>query len=124
MGSARLAVVAALALGLLVASSSGSTGSGLYGTVRKGPIRPVCQQGVPCDGPVARTTLVFSKSGREVARVRSTAQGTYRLALEPGYYDITATAKVGLSKLPRPHAIHVRAGHWDRINLFFDTGIR
>jgi hypothetical protein len=121
----RIAAGVAVALALLpAAGSGGATGSGLYGTVRKGPIRPVCRQGVPCDGPVAKTMLVFSKSGREVARVRSTAQGTYRLALRPGYYDVRATVKIGLTKLPKPHAIHVRAGHWDRINLFFDTGIR
>jgi hypothetical protein len=68
--------------------------------------------------------LVFSKAGTEVARVRATAQGTYRIALAPGYYDVRATVKIGVTRLPKPHAVHVRAGHWDRINLFFDTGIR
>ena len=51
-------------------------------------------------------------------------QGKYKIALDPGYYSVRTTAKIGLTKLPRPHAVHVRAGHWDRINLFFDTGIR
>ena len=27
-------------------------------------------------------------------------------------------------KLPKPHAVHVRSGHWDKIAFFFDTGIR
>ena len=121
----RIAAGAAVALVLLPASApTGATGSGLYGTVRKGPVKPVCQVGVPCDAPVTKTMLVFSKAGQEITRVRSTAQGTYRVALAPGYYDVRATAKIGLTKLPRPHAIHVRAGHWDKINLFFDTGIR
>ena len=124
MGSVRLAVAAALAMGLLAGGSSGSTGSGLYGTVRMGPIRPVCQIGVPCDGPVVRRMLVFSRSGRTIMRVRSTAQGTYRIALPSGYYDIRSAAKIGISAQPKPHAVHIRAGHWDRINLFFDTGIR
>jgi hypothetical protein len=121
----RIAAAAAAALVLLPAGTSGgTTGSGLYGTVRKGPVKPVCQAGVPCDAPVARTMLVFSKAGTEVARVRATAQGTYRIALAPGYYDVRATVKIGVTRLPKPHAVHVRAGHWDRINLFFDTGIR
>lgn len=123
----RIAAGAAVALFLLPAvTSGGATGSGLYGTVRKGPVKPVCQAGVPCDAPVTKTMLVFVRSGfqLETVRVRSTAQGTYRIALQPGYYDVRATVKIGLTKLPKPHAIHVRAGHWDKINLFFDTGIR
>ena len=116
------ASAAALAL-LPAAGSGGATGSGLYGTVRKGPIMPVCRIDVPCDGPVYGT-LVFSRSGHVVARIRSTKLGTYRIALAAGFYDVRSTVKIGLTKLPKPHAIHVRPGHWDRINLFFDTGIR
>ena len=120
----------AVALVLLPASAPVSaTGSGLYGTVRKGPVKPVCQQGVPCDAP-AQVTLAFSKTTPAGAAtgtkavVRTDTQGRYRIALDPGYYDVRATKKVGMSRLPRPHAVHVRRGHWDRINLFFDTGIR
>jgi hypothetical protein len=120
----RLAASAAVALVFLpVAGPSSSTGTGLYGTVRKGPVTPVCRVDVPCDAP-AHVTLVFSQSGHEIALVRSTEQGRYRIALDPGYYDVRATVKIGLTKLPKPHAVHVRAGHWDKINLFFDTGIR
>ena len=120
----RLAAGAAVALVLLpAAATGGSTGSGLYGTVTKGPITPVCQIGVPCDAPV-RAMLVFSQSRREVARIRSTEQGRYRISLAPGFYDVRTTVKIGLTKLPKPHAVHVRGGHWDKINLFFDTGIR
>ena len=121
----RIAAGAAAVLVLLpAATSGGATGSGLYGTVRRGPVKPVCQAGVTCDAPVTKTMLVFSKSGKEIARVRSTAQGTYRIALQPGYYDVRATVKIGVTKLPKPHAIHVRRDHWDKIDLFFDTGIR
>jgi len=123
----RIAAGAAVALVLLPAAApTGATGSGLYGTVRKGPVKPVCQVGVPCDAPVTKTMLVFVRSGFQLegANVRSTAQGTYRIALPPGYYTVRATVKIGLTKLPRPHAIHVRAGHWDKINFFIDTGIR
>jgi hypothetical protein len=124
MGPHRLAVVSAVAVSLLASAvSGGATGSGLYGTVRKGPIRPVCQVGVPCDAPV-RGTLVFSRGGDVVARVRPTLRGRYRVALTPGIYEVRATVKIGLSAQPRPRAVHVRAGHWDEIDLFFDTGIR
>jgi hypothetical protein len=119
----RLGLIVVAALLLLPAASSGTTGSGLYGVVKKGPITPVCRVGVPCDAPV-QVTLVFSRNGREVARVRSSEHGRYRIGLVPGVYDVRSSVRIGIQKLPRPHAIHVRSGHWDRINLFFDTGIR
>jgi hypothetical protein len=120
----RLAALAAVALVLVPAAGSGSsTGSGLYGTVRKGPVMPVCQQGVPCDAP-AQLTLVFSESGHVIARMKSNEKGRYRIALAPGYYDVRSTVRIGTTKLPRPHAVHVRKGHWDKIDFSFDTGIR
>jgi hypothetical protein len=97
--------------------------SGLYGFVRKGPVAPVCQAGLPCNAP-ASVTLVFSRAGVEVARVRSTQQGRYRIGLPPGYYTIRSVMRVGISNVPRPHAVHVRLRHWDKIDLLFDTGIR
>jgi hypothetical protein len=129
----RLGASAAVALALLAptAVSGGSTGSGLYGTVRKGPIMPVCSVDKPCDAP-AQVTLVFTKTSPDGTvlqpthkRVfRSTELGKYKVALDPGYYSVRSTVKIGLTKAPKPHEVHVRAGHWDKINLFFDTGIR
>jgi hypothetical protein len=119
----RLGLLVASALLLLPAASSGTTGSGLYGVIRKGPISPVCRAGVPCDAPV-KTTLVFSRAGRVTARVRSTGKGRYRVALKPGFYQVRSSERIGIGRLPRPHALHVRTGRWDRIDLFFDTGIR
>ena len=75
----RLGASAAVALALLAAGSSGSTGSGLYGVVKKGPITPVCRVDVPCDAP-AHITLVFSRACHEVERVHSTQTGRYRIA--------------------------------------------
>ena len=125
----RIAAGAAVALVLLpAAATSSATGSGLYGTVRKGPIKPVCQIGVPCDAP-AQVTLVFasmasSPTSVQPVRIRTDKQGRYRIALPAGYYEVRSTVKIGLTKLPKPHAVHVRAGNWDKISFFFDTGIR
>jgi hypothetical protein len=127
----RLGASVAVALALLPAGATvGATGSGLYGTVRKGPVRPVCSASEPCDAP-AQVTLSFTRTFRSdgggaitYATVRSDKQGRYRIALSPGYYQVRSTAKIGMTRLPKPHAIHVRAGRWDKIDLFFDTGIR
>jgi hypothetical protein len=96
--------------------------SGLFGIVRKGPVTPVCSVDRPCDAP-ARATLVFSRRGRST-RVRSGQDGRYRIALPPGIYEVRSVERIGIRNLPRPHAVHVRAGHWDHIDFFFDTGIR
>lgn len=128
----RLLAAAAAAVALLLTgSSSATTGNGLYGTVRKGPVKPVCQQGVACDAPV-QATLVFMKTGPDGTILqpthkwvlRSTEQGTYRVALDAGYYSVRSIVRIGLRKTPKPHEVHVRGGHWDKINFFFDTGLR
>src|SRR5437899_11182012 len=126
----RLALVALAALAVLPAASAGTTGSGLYGVVKKGPIRPVCQVGIPCDAPV-RVTLVFwsaRPSGGTMEKVHEAIltdkHGRYRIALAPGFYEVRSAAKIGFTRMPKPHALHVRAGHWDKINLFCDTGLR
>ncbi len=127
----RLGASAAAAPVLLpAAATGGSTGSGLYGTVTTGPITPVCRQGVPCDAP-AQVTLVFSRlrttagGGESVwKRVRSDKNGRYRIALPAGFYAVRSAVRIGMTRLPKPHAVHVRAGYWDKIDLFFDTGIR
>ena len=68
--------------------------------------------------------LASSPTSVAPIRVRTDKQGRYRIALPAGYYQVRSTVKIGLTKLPKPHSVHVRAGHWDKINLFFDTGIR
>jgi hypothetical protein len=112
------ALVAAPALALGAAPASG-----VRGVVKKGPIMPVCRVGVPCDAPV-KVTLLFSRGGRVVAQTRSDAKGRYRIALSPGSYDVRTKERIGIRQLPSPHTVHVRAGHWDRIDFFIDTGIR
>lgn len=104
------------------AADAVSAKSGLHGVVRKGPVKPVCSIDEPCDAP-ARVTLLFSRGGHTM-RVRSSYDGRYRIALAPGIYDVRSLERIGIHALPRPHAVHVRPGHWDHIDFFFDTGIR
>ena len=60
--------------------------SGLHGIVTKGPTMPVCRVGQPCSAP-AQVTLLFQRAGK-TTRVRTTATGTYRARLVPGYYTV------------------------------------
>jgi hypothetical protein len=83
---------------------------------------PVCRVGVPCDGPAPGVTLTFSRAGI-VRTVRTDTQGAYQIALPPGTYSVTTDSRP-FGVTPRPAAVHVRAGHWDRIAFTIDTGIR
>ena len=116
-----LPLLAALA-GLPPPAAAVTAKSGLFGVVRRGPIRPVCSVDQACDAP-ARLTLVFSRRGHST-RVRSGPAGRYRIALAEGIYEVRSVERIGMRNLPRPHAVHVRAGRWDHIDFFFDTGIR
>ena len=105
-----------------VAGASAAVPSGLHGTVSRGPITPVCQVGVPCDGPAANVTLTFTRAG--VSRTTKTDQhGAYRIDLPAGIYAVRTSSKpFGL--IPRPANVHVRAGHSDQLDFTIDTGIR
>ena len=114
--------------GLALAAPAGSTtATGLYGIVRMGPTKPVCRVGEPCDAP-ARVTLRFTRTTAATATqfypVRTKATGAYRIALPAGYYTVTTKEKVGVDRNIRPRVVHVRTGHWDKLNFFIDTGIR
>jgi hypothetical protein len=96
--------------------------SGFHGTVLKGPTRPVCRAGEPCSAP-AQVTLVFRRVTR-IYRVRTTAAGTYRIALSAGYYTVSTAERIGITRMIRPQRVHVRAGHNDKLDFLIDTGIR
>ena len=117
-------LIATAGAGLLLtlsAAASPTTG-GFHGTVLKGPIRPVCSAGEPCDAPAA-VTLLFSRSGRTTA-TRSRADGRYRVLLPAGIYTVTTKERIGIDRNIRPHRVKARAGHVDRLDFFIDTGIR
>ena len=116
-------LVAVLAAAVVASSASATTLSGgLYGVVTKGPIMPVCRNDVPCDAP-AQVTLLFMRGTTVVARGRSAADGRYRIAIPPGYYAVKTQPRIGFGAI-RPLNVHVRAGHFDRLNFLVDTGIR
>ena len=120
----RMSALALLAVasGLAVSASAAVPRSGLYGTVRRGPIAPVCQVGVPCDAPAPGITLTFSKAGL-VRKTRTDARGAYRILLPPGIYAVRTSARP-FGETPRPRRVHVRVGHIDRLVFAIDTGIR
>jgi hypothetical protein len=119
----RLLGAAGVLAALLAANATAATGSGLYGTVIEGPVRPVCKVGVRCDRPAANLRLRFVRNGMTVAAARTDSRGRYRVALRPGRYSIR-TAGMGIASLLKPSDVTVPAGRYSRVNLYRDTGIR
>ena len=111
-------LASAVAFALLVGTAvSSATRSGLHGRVCRGPL-PV-DTGAPrtCTTP---QSLVFylSRLGRRYV-VRSAANGTYAIALPAGYYRVQLPFHTGITPSTlRPAAVHVRAGHDDRLDLY------
>jgi hypothetical protein len=102
------------ALALLVGS--------LHGTVTRGPITPVCQVGVPCDGPAGHVTLLFKRSGI-TTKTSTDANGHYRIKLKAGYYTVRTNQKP-FGTQPKPANVRVVAGRDRTVHFFIDTGIR
>ncbi len=123
----RLALPLALAAGLVPALASAGPAhergsrSGLHGQATKGPLTPVCREGVPCYGPAGSAKLFFLRGSRVVAQTRTDARGSYRVALRPGRYSVRSKIGFGVVK---PPTVTVPRGRFSHIDLSLDTGIR
>jgi hypothetical protein len=116
LGSAAL-------LAAFLAADVNASSSGLYGSVREGPIQPVCRTNARCDRPAADLRLRFVRNGMTVAATRTDGRGRYRVALRPGRYAVRAAAN-GLGSIVEPSHVTVRAARYVRVDLYRDTGIR
>ena len=120
----RILAIAVTTFALAVPATSATTPSGLRGIVRRGPVTPVCRVAVPCDEPAAGVVLVFSQSGRVVARATTGRAGGYRLVLRPGRYAVRTTRRTGIGSGVMPGSVLVPRGRVARVDFEIDTGIR
>jgi len=122
MGPKRALALMSVSLAVVASASGAVPRSGLYGTVMRAPITPVCKVGVPCEAPAANVILVFSRASF-AKETQTDEQGAYRIGLPPGIYSVRTNSKP-FGQTPRPARVRVRAGHSDRIVFMIDTGIR
>jgi hypothetical protein len=118
----RTLVLVGLAL-LLAAPAGATTRTGLYGTVMRGPTRPVCSVEEACSEPAAGVTLMFLRGGLTAAKAVTDANGHYRVRLPTGVYTIRVGPRTSLGNRIEPSTARVRAA-WRRQNFDIDTGIR
>ena len=128
---AKLIVLIVILAAALAACSPASQEMGtLEGQVTIGPLSPVVQAGAsePTPAPevyAARQIVILSEDGeKELARVQIEADGSYRIELAPGAYqvDITHTG-IDFSK-DLPAQVEIRPGETTRLDVDIDTGIR
>lgn len=119
----------ALLIAALVPAALGATSthaiapSGLRGVVTRSPITPVCIEGVPCSAPAKNTPLVFFQRRRSV-RTRTDSVGRYRVALAPGWWNVSTATVLQIGSGMERHTVRVFAARFRVVNLDIDTGIR
>jgi hypothetical protein len=94
-------------------------GTGIAGSVRRGPTRPVCVAGLPCDAAAAGVLVVIDSGTTVFARLRTGRNGTFLVHAPPGRYVVRLVATRAA-----PAVVRVRAGAFSRVSLSIDTGIR
>ena len=115
----RAFLVVACACVVVAVAQASPPRNGLYGTVTRGPVTPMCVAEQPCSEPAAGVVLQFWVGGRLAGRAVSRADGRYRIALPVGVYTIRAAS----GRLD-PVKAAVRALRFRRVDLAIDTGIR
>lgn len=116
----RVLLALLIALAVACPAAAGTRSTGLRGLVTRGPVTPVCQEGVSCTAPSKHTTLTFTRNG--VARSVVTGEdGRYSILLHGGSWVVRIpSARFGF----QPRTVWVVAGRMTTRNFSIDTGIR
>src|SRR5690349_873519 len=107
-------MIAVLLAALAFASPSQS---GLYGVVRRGPTKPVCEVGTPCTAPAVGVKLVFVRGAVVAGTVTTGAGGRYRVALRPGAYVVRTAVRLPIGRGLDPQRVVVPRGRYARVDL-------
>lgn len=127
------AVAALLAATLLLTSCGDSTDaaerydSGLRGQTRVDGGCPVIREGEPClDQPLSAVVVVTRKGeSTSYAEVTSDDDGSYKLRLPPGEYDVSGHAvDDGPFPFLKPVHVTIHTDEFTTLDLHFDSGIR
>jgi Carboxypeptidase regulatory-like domain len=116
--------VLASALAACGGPGAGSGSSGIRGQALAGPQCPVEVEGSPCpDAPWQGTIVAVDVDSGDRSTVESDVDGRFRLALEPGTYELTIGSD-GTPPFAKPQRVSVREGEYTDVTIAVDTGIR
>ncbi|MEO6044671.1 MAG: hypothetical protein ABIQ47_12215 [Tepidiformaceae bacterium] len=90
------------------------------------PQCPVVSPTANCPAkPIVATVAVKDVFGREIARITSGSDGSFRMPLPPGKYIISEVLLTpGKPASLKPETVTVVSGSFLHVALLFDTGIR
>jgi hypothetical protein len=95
--------------------------TGLEGTLRRGPIQPVCREGEPCDAPL-QGGFTLRQDDRVAVRFDSDSTGHFLVHVAPGTYLMVPDEPIGIG--PQTLEVIVEGEGLTHVDLTFDTGIR
>jgi hypothetical protein len=124
-----LLMLALAASGCGAGDSPATAGSGVEGVVVAEPACPV--QAEPRSGPddctprpvPAEVEVRAVRTSTVVATVPTSADGGFRVGLDPGEYELVARDPAGMMA-GIPLLVEVRADQWTRATVMVDPGIR
>ena len=104
------------------------TGSGIIGTVTRGPMCPVYpEDDYPrCDNePFEASIYIYNLSDQLVTLTRSDSNGYFKVLLPPGDYRVHAESfDAGFFPYAPDQIVTIYAGQFTQVYIMFDTGIR
>ncbi len=117
-------VVLALAAAACARGGAGDGAQGVRGTVLRGPMCPVEQEGSPCpDEPVPGARITVLRDGEAVTTATSDPRGRFEIALAPDRYTLEVEPGAA-GMFAKPVEVEVPRGSFVRVDLVIDTGIR
>jgi len=108
-------------------SAAQGSGSGIEGRVTIGPACPAQEIGRECPSQPYETELLIrdAETGEVIERVRSDAEGRFRLELPPGSYSVAPPPRQLVSEpQAEPVPVTVQANEWVVVRIAFDSGAR
>lgn len=118
-------VLLAASCGSQAAKLSSGASSGVYGLVTAGPTCPVEQAGHPCPpAPVKGRLEASDVAGSVVTFAVIGRDGSYRLALNPGTYDLVVMTGSTFPRCPNRTVTLPEGNSFIRTDISCDSGIR
>ena len=101
-------------------------GAGIFGRVVLGPTCPVVRKDTPCaDRPYQATLTVLTASRQKVVQFSTDADGSFRIALDPGDYILHPESPSGAAyPFGREQSFTVIAGQFSQLTVSYDSGMR
>jgi hypothetical protein len=120
----RIAALSAALVALAACSAEPSESGTITGVVKLGPIMPVCQEGVPCDGGYQGAKVVLrTPNGQPIQRATADNKGEFRMDVPAGRFEVAIDVEGPMPTCAPAQAL-VKARETVRVEIDCDSGIR